>query len=401
MLSRNLDECIASREVVLVVEVSDGLGRYARKRGAAAALKKIHYHEQHDVGLKNLGNTCYMNAVLQALVHVRAWREYFSSREYEFDVNREARFGAKGKLAVAFGKLVEELDVDFSRHENGASVGHDCVRAGVVEPRRFKRIVGAFAKRFQGQDQQDAAEFLAKLLEGFGEELNRVKGDKPYVEDKDDDDDERCAAAAWANHLRREDHAVTACFAGLVRNELVCAATKERKTAFEPFCSLVVPLPERRGAFVRDCLAAVARAETVTAHSRAATAKNGGTYTETQFVRSVHVWAAPPILVLTLRRFKVIAATGARYKLTNLVSFPLEGLVLPAALLACGSATYDVTAVINHTGSLQGGHYTCAARSLQAGKDEWLLFNDAAVTVVQDPGTTVVTAAAYVLFLTR
>ena len=60
--------------------------------------------------------------------------------------------------------------------------------------------------------QQDASEFLAKLLEGLSEDLNRVQGDKPYVQDPDDDgrSDFTLAKEHWERHLAREDHPVSA-----------------------------------------------------------------------------------------------------------------------------------------------------------------------------------------------
>jgi len=79
------------------------------------------------VGLQNLGNTCYMNAAIQCLVHAPFLPEYFKS-EYLLDLNPNTKFGMGGKLAVAFAELVEEIRQ--ARH------------AGywVVAPRDFKRI---------------------------------------------------------------------------------------------------------------------------------------------------------------------------------------------------------------------------------------------------------------------
>ena len=67
-------------------------------------------------------------------------------------------------------------------------------------------------RRYAGYQQQDASEFLAKLLEGLSEDLNRVQGDKPYVQDPDDDgrSDFTLAKEHWERHLAREDHPVSA-----------------------------------------------------------------------------------------------------------------------------------------------------------------------------------------------
>jgi ubiquitin carboxyl-terminal hydrolase 6/32 len=46
--------------------------------------------------------------------------------------------------------------------------------------------IGKYAPRFNGFQQHDAQEFLAFLLDGLHEDLNRVQN-KPYVELKDSD----------------------------------------------------------------------------------------------------------------------------------------------------------------------------------------------------------------------
>lgn len=50
-----------------------------------------------------------------------------------------------------------------------------------VTPRSFKAKVGRFAPQFSGYAQHDSQEFLAFLLDGMHEDLNRIRN-KPYIE---------------------------------------------------------------------------------------------------------------------------------------------------------------------------------------------------------------------------
>lgn len=43
-----------------------------------------------------------------------------------------------------------------------------------IAPRNLKRCIGKYAPQFNGYSQHDAQEFLAFLLDGLHEDLNRV-----------------------------------------------------------------------------------------------------------------------------------------------------------------------------------------------------------------------------------
>jgi ubiquitin C-terminal hydrolase len=52
---------------------------------------------------------------------------------------------------------------------------------GTVVPRGFKAKIAQFAPQFSGYAQHDSQEFLAFLLDGLHEDINRIQ-QKPYIE---------------------------------------------------------------------------------------------------------------------------------------------------------------------------------------------------------------------------
>lgn len=179
-------------------------------------------------GLHNLGNTCFMNSAIQALVHTPPLVQYFL-KDYSQEINTENPLGLQGELAVAFGDLLQKL----------WSAGRTS-----VPPRAFKSKLSRFAPQFSGYNQHDSQELLAFLLDGLHEDLNRVKK-KPYIEAKDADGrpEEEFAEECWNNHKARNDSIIVDKFQGQYKSTLVCPECNKISVTFDPFMYLSLPLP--------------------------------------------------------------------------------------------------------------------------------------------------------------
>ena len=63
-------------------------------------------------GLKNLKNSCYMSSSIQCLSHAIGLTNYFLKGHFKGELNYKNPLGAKGQLAIAYGKLLKQLWFD-------------------------------------------------------------------------------------------------------------------------------------------------------------------------------------------------------------------------------------------------------------------------------------------------
>jgi len=182
------------------------------------------------VGLCNLGNTCFMNSVLQCLFQSGPFRKYFLMKRYEKDINEDNPLGWSGEVANSWGGLMEKI------------WGNSFT---VVAPKEFKNAIGKVAPRFDGFQQQDSQEFLTFLLDGLHEDLNRIK-DKPATTNPESDGsipDIEIATKSWEIFKQRNDSFLVDLLYGQVKNEIVCPKCALTSIVFDPFTFLQLPLP--------------------------------------------------------------------------------------------------------------------------------------------------------------
>lgn len=62
-------------------------------------------------GLKNLGNTCYMNSTIQCLAATAPFATFFKDGTWQRQVNPYNPMGTKGRLAEAFARILREMSM--------------------------------------------------------------------------------------------------------------------------------------------------------------------------------------------------------------------------------------------------------------------------------------------------
>ncbi|MEQ2179497.1 Ubiquitin carboxyl-terminal hydrolase 19 [Goodea atripinnis] len=157
---------------------------------------------------------------------------FLTDRAFEAEINCSNPLGTGGRLAIGFAVLLRAL---------WKGTHH------AFQPSKLKAIVASKASQFTGYAQHDAQEFMAFLLDGLHEDLNRIQN-KPYTETVDSDGrlDEVVAEEAWQRHKMRNDSFIVDLFQGQFKSKLVCPTCSKVSITFDPFLYLPVPLPQKQ-----------------------------------------------------------------------------------------------------------------------------------------------------------
>ena len=108
--------------------------------------------------------------------------------------------------------------------------------------------------------------------------------------------------------------------------------------------------------------------------------------------KKMEIYSISEVVIIHLKRFR------NNRKIENIVDFPIEGLDLTKYLPNQNEKyIYDLFAVANHVGGLQGGHYYAYCKNCKDG--EWYEFNDSHVGKIDK--NKVCSETAYVLFYSR
>ncbi|XP_043232925.1 ubiquitin carboxyl-terminal hydrolase 2-like isoform X2 [Amphibalanus amphitrite] len=330
-------------------------------------------------GLRNIGNTCFMNSVLQCLSNTRALHDYILREEYTADINTTTS-AMKGALIKAFGALMCDL---WKRSDEPDRV---------LTTAPFKSQIQRFAPRFMGYQQQDAQEFLRYLLEGLHEDVNRVTSrPKPITTDIDDSlSASQKSMEAWKRFLRLENSKFVDLFVGQLKSTLRCTVCGHASVTFDPFWDLSLPIPSRSGQVrLQACFDLFTKEEVLDGDEKPTCSK---CQKRQKCTKSFSIQKFPRILVVHLKRFS--PQERFRGKLNTTVDFSVNGLDLSPYSAGQTPCRYNLYGVANHSGTLFSGHYTAYCRHPYTA--EWYEYNDSRVHVMNQRNVN--SGEAYVLF---
>lgn len=219
-------------------------------------------------GLRNLGHTCFFNAVMQNLSQTPWLLNEFEKRsekgydwEIPFPVNGDKDLNAVDDgvkpLKVSLGDcfpLVQSLQ-SLLKQMNSDSQSK---KSEVLNPGTLFEQICKKSPQFRGFQQQDSHELLRHLLDGVrNEEIRRQKRGilKALNLEKVDRNtaDEETKQTVKAYGIYASHTIVEKIFGGQLLSTVVCEECKVSSQVFEPFMDLSLPLAEEKPMRANKC----------------------------------------------------------------------------------------------------------------------------------------------------
>jgi ubiquitin C-terminal hydrolase len=294
--------------------------------------------------IKNEGNTCYMNSVVQAL---------FSSKHFQDHVSNTTITKDDSELASLFNILFTEMS-------------KSTISQVISLKPLFKVLEARMGDTLELFQENDAMEFLTILLDELAKDYDDEDGDDSISPPAK----KRCLDPVFAKLdtlLKKqwlESHKdALSVFTDIVYGQYViqvrCVKCRFSSHRGEPFVSLDLSL---QGDTTLDMMNLMNSAFTCEHVYERECDKNCG---KASGIRSSRIWKMPKMLLIHFKRFH------GTQKVTTPVTVP-HNLNLNSYSLFCDNPNYKLVAIICHVGQLQSGHYFALVKR----SNTWYIVDD-------------------------
>jgi ubiquitin C-terminal hydrolase len=360
---------------------------------------RIEYPVFH-CGIRNTGNTCFMNAPLQILARIRRFAQWFRMRGY-LTIDG---WSSRPKHVVDMCEQFQDM-MDALRSPGTNAVTPNGFRGVFVE----SAIAENMGWMIQGQN--DAQEFTSMILnllhKGCSQNLCEDSSVKKalvrkfpdvlgsFTENLREILDQMAETNWWMHYSKEYNPIMTNMFHGQILTIISSRETEERSFRFEPFITLDLAVPEiDTGCItIQDCLDSHFANEPMRGDSRWSSPSKG----KVNAIRASRIWKLPDVLVMSIKR-----CSNTGQKINTKVSYSLDSLDMSAyctgpAKESGDDCKYTLVGVVIHVGVMFGGHYFTFVRNPGG---QWMIINDMRVGLLK-PEQVIDGVGAYMLVYQR
>lgn len=380
-------------------------------------------------GLSNLGNTCYMNSALQCISATNLFSVYLLDKQFHKDLLSNCQEKLADKVRKQKG-LENASDVSIKIvdlvKEYKSTVTYNLYKLikGMwqhnqeIQPKTFKNTIGQLNAVFKGYSQNDSQEFLSFVLDQIHEELKieveiKFNAIPKYVKDYNEIRDQysimlerndldiiekeqllqqfkiykknhmqEVAVHKYLMYLEKylEKHSIiNDIFMGMYYTEIICKECNETSLVFEPYNILQLPIPDDGEIDLNTCIKNFTVEEELKDKDQY---KCDECKKYVDAIKKTSIWETPTLLIIQLKRFKNTYTNTTKVRST--VKYPLTDLSFENSCSQYYPVNhkYDLYGVIQHVGSLHGGHYI--AHTKNPINNKWYEFNDEDVVHIPD-----------------
>lgn len=338
--------------------------------------------------LQNLGNTCFINSIIQILSHTPIFREYIltggfvdvlKDKSKDEDEN-EYRKKFKDNIIYELSRL---LSCGFKNPESN------------ITPTTLKKTISTKLSEncmFMGTKQHDSHELLTFLLDKLISETSiksvLIGGRLPHIKTNKKKLSgtmfQLLGQKYWDNYIKSEGYSpLLSMFTGLENLSTECNYCGHTIQKFEPFKFLELPVPVKlydrsysQIFTLNDCLDEYVKDEKLDKHNMYRCNVCGF---KSQAVKKLQLYKTPKILIIHLKRFKKNMYGVTSEKIKNKIEFPINNLDIKpyVSKFNTESTKYNLIGVNKHyelNSYYNIGHYISLCKSEFDNK--WYCYND-------------------------
>lgn len=354
-------------------------------------------------GLQNIGNSCYFNSVIQALVSCDLLVEYLFKKKYSdglkynmakllakkircdngMDENSIVKISKSEITDLCKMTITNKLDELFSE-----MLEENCI----IVPRSLKNMMGQLNNIFMGYNQNDAHETINFIFERIHDETKyendiiifdsvinisefieikrkfdinnemSIQKYQNYIQKNFDKYMEYKYRKFWLNFIKNNSSIITDIFTGILSSVVECSVCNYKSMTFEPFNIMSLSLQNNERTTLKDCIDNDYFNKEKLINDNKYKCDKCNILVDAMKKNNIYVF--PKILIIHFKRFNQFSENIKKNNCD--IEYPIK--------LFIKSKKYKLFSIIEHYGTINYGHYVTISKN-KVNKN-WYIYDD-------------------------